>query len=227
MDTNWNNISELVIYKNNQLIAFNKPAGLPVQPDQTGDTSLLELAQSYTKSNLHLIHRIDRPASGVVLMAKNNRALTHLSRQFSERTIEKTYLAIVKKGLPAQEATLTHHLLKSSKAKKAIAFDESTPRTKEGILHYKIIGSGDRYDLLNIQLTTGRFHQIRAQLAATGFPIKGDVKYGFRRSHPDRSISLHAWKLKFVHPVTNESTLLIAPLPENGIWHSLAPNNLS
>ncbi len=212
-------ISDWVLYKNNQLIAFNKPAGIPIQPDKTEEKSLLDLGEIYAKSNLFVIHRIDRPASGVVVLAKSKKGLARMNAQFQERTIQKTYLAVVKNPPKAQSGQLTHYLRKNEKANKTQVFDEPIKGGKQAILNYKIIGKSDNYSLLEIDLETGRHHQIRAQLAKIGSPIKGDVKYGARRSNKDRSIHLHAWKLSFQHPVTSETVDLIADMPDDSIWN--------
>ncbi len=211
-------IGDQVLYKNNQLIAFNKQVTVPVQTDSSETLSLLSLAERYCRHPLHLIHRLDQPASGVILMAKNPKALAHLNEQFKDRTIEKTYLAVVK-NLPEKETDELHHfLLKKGKSNKSIVVEEETKGSKAAILSYKVIGKSDTYHLLEINLLTGRHHQVRAQLAAIGSPIKGDVKYGFRRSNKDRSIHLHAWKIKFNHPVTKEEETITAPPPIDPVW---------
>ena len=212
------NIGDLVIYKNNQLIAFNKPIAIPVQNDKTGDKTLLDLAEIYTHSKLNLIHRLDRPASGVVLFAKTKMALANINLQFQERKIKKTYLAVVKNLPEEKEGKLIHFLLKDQKKNTSYASIEEKPTSKKAELTYRHIASSDNYHLLEIELITGRHHQIRAQLSAINCPIKGDVKYGFRRSNKDRSIHLHAWKLGFKHPTSNDNVELIAPLPDEVIW---------
>lgn len=216
------NIGDLVLYKNNQLIAFNKPAGIPVQADKTTDKSLLDLAEIYCQSKLHLIHRLDRPATGIVLFAKNKRALANLNVQFQERSIKKTYLAVVKNKPQKEADKLIHFLRKDQKKGKTFAYNKELHHTKKAELLYKLIGSSDNYHLLEIDLVTGRFHQIRAQLSAIDSPIKGDVKYGARRSNKDRSIHLHAWKLSFNHPVTNELVDLTANPADEVVWNALA-----
>jgi 23S rRNA pseudouridine1911/1915/1917 synthase len=212
-------IGDLVLYKNNQLLALNKPANVPVQTDKTGDKSLPELAEIYAKSNLYLVHRLDRPATGVVLLAKTKGALAALNQQFQNREVHKIYLAVVKNQPPAAEGTLVHHLKKNTALNKAIASTSPVPGSREAILHYKILGSSDTYHLLEIQLVTGRHHQIRAQLSAIGCPVKGDDKYGFRRANLNHSIHLHAWKLRFRHPISNEIVEIVAPPPSNDpVW---------
>ncbi len=214
-----NKISDWLIYKNSQLIAFNKPPMIPVQPDKTTKKSLLTLAEIYTKSTIYLIHRIDRPASGVVLFAKTKKAIVKLNKQFQNRDIKKTYLAIVKNAPKEKEGELIHYLRKNSKINKSYTSDEPIKGYKKAILQYKTIGKSKNYHLLKIELETGRHHQIRAQLAAIGSPIKGDVKYGARRGNKDRSIHLHAWKLFFLHPITSKKVELLAELPNDVIWN--------
>lgn len=214
-------IGAQVLYKNNQLIAFNKLAALGVQPDKTEDKSLLDIAEIYSKSKLHLIHRLDRPASGVVLFAKNKKALANLNEQFKERSIEKVYLAVVKNAPPKEEDHLIHFVYKKTSGK-SVASTENKPGSKKAELTYKVIGKIDNYTLLEVKLITGRFHQIRSQLAAIGCPIKGDVKYGFKRGNRDRSIHLHAWKLSFTHPVSEERVELVAPVPEESVWEAFS-----
>jgi 23S rRNA pseudouridine1911/1915/1917 synthase len=207
-------IGDLVLYKNNQLIAFNKPATLPVQPDKSEDKSLMDLAKIYSKAEVHLIHRLDRPASGVVLFAKNKKALAALNEQFRNKAIEKTYLAVVKNKPDVDKGRLTHTLKKNKAGTKALLAKDG----KTAELEYEVIDSIDNYHLLKIKLITGRFHQIRAQLAEIGCPIKGDVKYGFKRGNKDRSIHLHAWKLSFTHPVSQEQETITAPVPKDNVW---------
>lgn len=230
-------IGDWVIAKNNQFIAFNKPAGLPVQADKTGDKPLLQLAEIYTKSKLFLVHRLDRPATGVVVFAKTKTMVGSLGDQFKERSVRKTYLAVVKDLPKEQEGTLRHFLQKNEKANRTGVKDgtatsgkatgneaASDPKGAGDLseLHYRVLASSDNYHLLEVQLITGRHHQIRAQLAAIGCPIKGDVKYGARRGNTDRSIHLHAWKLAFRHPISGEQVELTAPLPNDPVWNALA-----
>ncbi len=214
------NIGDLVLYKNNQLIAFNKPATIAVQNDKTNDKPLINLAEIYCKSKLHLIHRLDRPASGVVLFAKSAKALAKLNLQFQNRKVKKTYLAVVKNKPETDKGTLIHYLKKNQNKNQSFAYNTEETGTKRAELIYKLRGSIDNYHLLEIELITGRHHQIRAQLAALKNPIKGDVKYGFRRSNRDRSINLHAWKLAFKHPVSKEKVEVTAPLPNDSVWNA-------
>lgn len=206
-------IGDLLLYKNNQLVAFNKPPGVGVQDDDSDNKSLHSLGEIYVKSKLSVIHRLDQPASGVVLFAKTHGALVSLNEQFRDRETEKIYLAVVGERPEKDAGELVHYLRKDGRKNISRAGDEAAEGAKKAELTYRLLGSSDRYHLLEIHLKTGRHHQIRAQLAAIGCPIKGDVKYGFRRSNRDRSIHLHAWKLGFRHPVSGEQEMLIAPLP--------------
>ncbi len=212
-------IGDWVLYKNNQLIAFNKPANMPVQDDTSGSKSLLSLGEIYAKSSLFLIHRLDRPATGVVLFAKTRGALVSLNDQFKNKEVEKTYLAVVKNLPPQPEGVLIHYLKKNARQNRSIISEQETPGSKRAELHYKVIGSIENYYLLEIDLVTGRHHQIRAQLGAIGCPVKGDDKYGFKRTNPDHSIHLHAWKLRFRHPVSGEMEKIVAPVPAGDpVW---------
>lgn len=210
-------ISDHIILKNNQFIAFNKPAGMAVQPDKTGDTSLMTLAAAYAKHPVFPVHRIDRPASGIVLMAKQEKALVELSRQFREREVTKTYLAIVKNPPETPAGDLAHYI-KRGHNNKSLALSKPHLDAKTARLSYQLLAASDRYHLLAINLHTGRHHQIRAQLAAIGSPIKGDVKYGFKRGNKDRSIDLHHWRLRFKHPVTMEAVVLETDWPTGKVW---------
>ncbi len=211
-------MSDQVIYKSNQIIGFNKPSGWPVQEDKTKDRSFLSAAQSYCNKKLHLIHRIDRPASGVVLFAKTEKALKSINRQLQERSVGKTYLAIIQKSEIPSEGQLIHYLKKNGKINKSFTSETPTESAKEAIMQYRVVSDSNNYLLLQIALISGRHHQIRAQLAAIGCPIKGDTKYGFRRANKDRSINLHAWKLEIRHPISKETVLMEAPIPQNDIW---------
>jgi 23S rRNA pseudouridine1911/1915/1917 synthase len=215
------NIGDLVVYKNNQLIAFNKPTGLAVQEDKTADKALINLGEIYCHSRLFPIHRIDRPASGAVLFAKNKNAAAHLSEQFKSAKIKKTYLAVVAKKPESETGELAHYLRKDGRNNKSIVSKEADNNTKLARLRYDYLESIDNYHLLSIELLTGRHHQIRAQLAAIGCPIKGDVKYGARRKNHDRSIHLHAWKLGFAHPITNDQEEVVAlPNMKDSVWRA-------
>lgn len=207
------NIGDYVLYKNNQLIAVNKPPGIGVQSDKTGDVSLQNLVEIYCKHQVHLIHRIDRPASGVVLFAKNKRGLAALNEQFRDGSVSKQYWTVVKNAPEKPDGELTHLLMKKGTTNRTKVVDAKAKNGREAKLKYTTLASSDIYHLLEIDLLTGRHHQIRAQLSAIGSPIKGDVKYGFKRGNKDRSIHLHAHSLTFKHPVSGEKTEVIAPLP--------------
>lgn len=208
-----------IVYEDNHLLVINKQVGQLVQGDKTGDKSLLDEIKDFIKIRdrkpgnvfLGLVHRIDRPTSGLVIYAKTSKALSRLTQMVKNREIEKTYWAIVPKDMIPLEQKLVHYLRKNEKNNKATVFEKVTEGAKEARLHYKVIRTLDNYYLLEIDLETGRHHQIRAQLAKIGIPIKGDLKYGAPRSNPDGGIHLHARKLSFIHPVTKEAIEIIAP----------------
>jgi 23S rRNA pseudouridine1911/1915/1917 synthase len=216
-----------VIYEDNHIIAVNKTVNEIVQGDKTGDTPLSDLVKAYIKQKynkpgevfLGVTHRLDRPTSGVVLFARTSKALTRLNDLFKQKdAIKKTYWAIVDQLPSPAEATLQHWLVRNTQQNKSYAHNEPKPESKESVLGYKLLGSSERYHLLEIDLRTGRHHQIRAQLAAIGCRIKGDLKYGFPRSNPDGGIHLHARKIEFEHPVSKEQVCIIAPTPNDPLW---------
>jgi 23S rRNA pseudouridine1911/1915/1917 synthase len=211
-------ITDWIVYEDDAFIAFNKPAMLPTQPDLTGDASLLDLTDNYLGKKSFLLHRLDRPTSGLVLFAKNETAAAHLNQQFQNRETKKLYLAIVETAPLSINADLTHFLIENKEKNKSYIVEDARKDAKRAELHYILRGSSDRYHLLEIELKTGRHHQIRAQLSAIGCAIKGDVKYGARRANKDRSIHLHAWKLSFWHPFLNKKINLEAPLPNEVLW---------
>lgn len=216
------------MFEDNHLIVVNKRPGDIVQGDKTGDMPLSEvvkeyIAQKYEKPGavfLGVVHRLDRPTSGIVVFARTSKALTRLNKMFAERKTEKIYWAIVKNPPPQAEGTLIHFLKRNSKQNKSYAYPKEVPESKKAILHYKILRKLDNYSLLEIDLETGRHHQIRAQLSFIGCSIKGDLKYGFDRSNPDGSIHLHSKKLSFVHPVQKTEITIIAPTPEDPLWNA-------
>lgn len=222
-------MEEQIIYEDNHLLVINKKVGQLVQGDKTGDESLLESIKNHIKKRddkpgnvfLGLVHRIDRPTSGLVIYAKTSKALSRLTQMVKNREIKKTYWAVVPKEPLPQSQRLVHYLKKNEKNNKAIIFPKPTEGAKEAILTYHIIQSLDHYMLLEIDLETGRHHQIRAQLSKTGIPIKGDLKYGSPRSNADGGIHLHARKLEFIHPVTKENIEITAPVPgQDAIWQA-------
>nr|WP_284046790.1 RluA family pseudouridine synthase [Gelidibacter japonicus] len=216
------------MYEDNHLIIVNKRAGDIVQGDKTGDKPLSEVVKSYIKDKyekpgnvyLGVAHRLDRPTTGVVVFAKTSKALPRLNKIFAEKDAKKTYWALVKQLPPKTEDTLIHWLRKNPKNNKSTAYNKEIAEGKKAILHYKILKELDRYYLLEIELETGRHHQIRSQLSSIGCPIKGDLKYGFDRSNPDASISLHARGLSFIHPVSNKKIDVEAPLPKDPLWNA-------
>ena len=218
-----------ILYEDNHILIINKNVGQLVQGDKTGDKSLLELLKSFIKERdqkpgnvfLGLVHRIDRPTSVLVIYAKTSKALSRLTQMIKNREIKKIYWAIVPKEIIPQSQTLTHYLKKNEKNNKAIVYNKETDGAKKAILNYQIIKTLDNYMLLEIDLQTGRHHQIRAQLSKIGVPIKGDLKYGAPRSNPDGGISLHARSLKFIHPVSKEQINITAPTPKkDNLWKS-------
>lgn len=212
------NISSIILYKDNHYLIVNKPAGIPVQKDKTEDTSLIEMMMAYTKQELHLCNRIDRPVSGIVILARSSDAASAMQQIMHQNKYHKIYCAIVPKiELPA-ENTLTHFIGKSSKTNKAIISDKRFEGASQVKLHYEIKRSSDQYHLLQVETGSGKFHQIRAQLSKTGIPIKGDVKYGARRANKDRSIGLHAHEIKFIHPFKNQELHIITDWPSHDIW---------
>ncbi|WP_417876699.1 RluA family pseudouridine synthase, partial [Winogradskyella sediminis] len=210
-----------VIYEDNHIIVVNKRAGDIVQGDKTGDKPLSEVVKSYLKDKykkegnvyLGVVHRLDRPTTGIVMFSKTSKALPRLNKLFAEKTAKKTYWAIVKNEPPKTNGTLIHWLKKNPKNNKSTAFKKEIEGSKKAILHYKVIKTLNNFFALEIDLETGRHHQIRVQLASIGCPIKGDLKYGFNRSNKDASISLHARTLRFIHPVKKEEIYITAPLP--------------
>jgi 23S rRNA pseudouridine1911/1915/1917 synthase len=210
-------ISEHIVFKNNRFVVFNKPAGIPVVPDQTKDQAVTQIMAAYLKHDVHAVHRIDRVASGLVLLGQTSKAMSELSEVFAAGKMDKTYLAVVKNAPPDESGTLTHYLKKTGTANKMSAWATPQDGAQEARLTYKVIGKSDQFHLLEVKLLTGRQHQIRAQFAAIGCPIKGDNKYGYPRSNPDRSIHLHAWRLAFTDPVSSEAMFFESPLSQDDV----------
>lgn len=217
-----------ILHEDNHIIIVNKRAGDITQGDKTGDTPLSEVVKEYIKekynkpNNVYLgvVHRLDRPTSGVIIFAKTSKALERLNKMLREKTINKTYWAIVKNKPQKEQDTLIHYLKKNPKNNKSTAYKTETEGSKKAILHYKVFKELDSYYLLEIDLETGRHHQIRCQLASIGSYIKGDLKYGAKRSNKDASISLHARRIEFTHPVSKENIIVIAPTPKDVIWEA-------
>lgn len=209
------NISDWIIERNHQYLILNKPAGIPTQSDKTNDSDLLTAMQAYAKSDLKLINRLDRPVSGCVILGKSQNAIKHLS---NSKKIVKTYLAIVEPTLPKESDTMVAYLTKG-KTNKAYLSEEEKEGYRKAEMSYKLVHTFDKYQLVEIELHSGRFHQIRVMLSHLGCAVKGDVKYGARRANKDRSIGLHAWKIALDHPVTGKMEYYESPLPENDtIW---------
>jgi 23S rRNA pseudouridine1911/1915/1917 synthase len=217
-----------VLFEDNHIIIVNKRSGDITQGDKTGDKPLSDVVKEYVKVKynkagnvfLGVVHRLDRPTSGVIIFARTSKALERLNKMLRDKTIRKTYWAIVK-GTPKKEKdTLINFLKKNPKNNKSSVYNKEITDSKKAILHYNVIKKLDNYSLIEIDLETGRHHQIRAQLSFIGFPIKGDLKYGFNRSNKDGSIHLHARKIVFTHPVSKEEISVIAPSPNEVIWNA-------
>ncbi len=216
-----------VVYEDNHIVVVNKTSSEIVQGDKTGDTPLSEMVKQYLKEKYNkpgnvfigVTHRLDRPVSGLVVFAKTSKALPRLNEMFRNGEVKKTYWAIVKECPKETEGELVHYLVRNEKQNKSYAYDKEVKNSKKAVLHYKLIGHSQNYYLLEVDLKTGRHHQIRCQLAKMGCPIKGDLKYGFPRSNPDGSICLHARTVQFVHPVSKEMIRLTAPVPEGNLWN--------
>ncbi len=220
-------MQEQIVFEDNHLLVINKKAGQLVQGDKTGDLSLLDLLKNFIKVRdqkpgnvfLGLVHRIDRPTSGLVIYAKTSKALSRLTQMVKNREIKKTYWAVVPKTEIPKKQRLINYLQKNEKNNRATVFPKATEGAKEAILNYELIKTLDNFQLLEVDLETGRHHQIRAQLSKIGVPIKGDLKYGSARSNPDGGIHLHARALEFIHPVTKENIKITAPVPQNdAVW---------
>ncbi|SES63049.1 RluA family pseudouridine synthase [Prevotella sp. kh1p2] len=220
-----------VVYEDNHIIIVSKSAGEIVQGDKTGDAPLSDAVKDYLKEKYHksgnvflgVVHRLDRPVAGLVVFARTSKALPRLNAMFREGQVHKTYWAIVQQPPQEPEGTLTDWLVRNEKQNKSYAYDHEVPNAKKAVLRYRVIGHTDRYTLLEVNLLTGRHHQIRCQLARMGCPIKGDLKYGARRSNADGSISLLARHVEFIHPVSKAEISVTAPLPADSLWQAIAP----
>ena len=228
-----------VVYEDNHIIIVSKRSGEIVQGDKTGDTPLSETVKEYIKTKYHkpgnvflgVVHRLDRPVWGLVVFARTSKALTRLNKMFAEGEVHKTYWAVTGKPTPGpsqkggENRELEHWLVRNEKQNKSYAYDHEVPNSKHALLRYRVLSEGENYDLVEVQLMTGRHHQIRCQLATIGRTIKGDLKYGARRSNPDGSISLLARSIEFVHPVTKEVIRAEAALPDE-LFKKLAKRQL-
>lgn len=216
-----------ILHEDNHLLVINKRVGDIVQGDKTGDKPLSDIVKEYLKEKynkpgevfLGVVHRLDRPTTGIVVFARTSKALSRMNELFSSRETQKTYWAVVKNKPPKQQDTLTHYLKRNPQNNTSKAYDKEIPDSKKAILEYSVIRELNHYYALEIKLFTGRHHQIRAQLAAIGCSIKGDLKYGADRSNPDGGIHLHARQLEFIHPVSKEKLLLTAPVPDDTVWN--------
>lgn len=219
-----------VVYEDNHIIVVNKTSSEIVQGDKTGDIPLSETVKQYLKEKYQkpgnvfvgVTHRLDRPVSGLVVFAKTSKALSRLNEMFKNSEVKKTYWAIVKECPRELEGELVHYLVRNEKQNKSYAYDKEVPDSKKAILHYRLIARSQNYNLLEVDLKTGRHHQIRCQLAKMGCPIKGDLKYGFARSNPDGSICLHARRISFIHPVSKEQIDLETPVPPGSLWNGFS-----
>ena len=230
-----------IIYEDNHILAVSKTCHEIVQADKTGDEPLSETLKRLIKERdskpgnvfLGVTHRLDRPTTGVVLFAKTSKALERLNRMFSSGEVHKTYWCIVEnvwaadksrleESLPLKEQDLTNYLVRNEKQNRSYAYNEPHEGAKEARLHYRVMATTERYALLEVQLYTGRHHQIRCQLANIGLPIKGDLKYGAPRSNPDGGISLHSRRVQFIHPVSKQEVVILAPVPDDNLWKALA-----
>lgn len=219
-----------VVYEDNHIIIVYKEAGEIVQGDKTGDKPLSEMVKDYIKETRHkpgnvflgVVHRLDRPVAGLVMFALTSKALTRLNNMFRNGEIHKTYWAITKNRPKIKAATLTNWIVRNEDKNKSYAYDKDMPNSKKAILKYRIAGGTDNYTLIEVNLLTGRHHQIRCQLSHMGCPIKGDLKYGSPRSNPDGSISLLSHKVEFIHPVSKKTIVLESPLPDDNLWKAIA-----
>ena len=224
----YSDFASRILYEDNHLLIVNKLPGEITQGDKTGDECLAEsykafIAQRDSKPGqvfMGIPHRLDRPVSGIVVLAKTSKALSRLNVMFRVGSVDKRYLAIVKNCPKQSEGRLENWLVRNEKQNRSYAYDKEVPGSKQAILNYRLVASSVNYHLLEIELLTGRHHQIRCQLAKMGCPIKGDLKYGAERSNPDGSISLHAYHVTFEHPVSHEMIDVKAPLPEDSLWQS-------
>lgn len=222
------NIQDRILYEDNHLIVVNKLCGEIVQGDKTGDPSMIETIRSFIKGRdgkpgnvfLEAVHRIDRPVSGLVVFAKTSKGLSRMNKLFHDGEVSKMYWAIVGNLPPQNTQLLKHYIVRNPEKNKSFAYTEPKPNRKEARLTYTVLGTTGRYYLLQVELHTGRHHQIRAQLAKIGLPIRGDLKYGAPRSNPDGGINLHAYSLTFTHPVTSETVKIIAPPPSDTLWNA-------
>ncbi len=224
-----------VVYEDNHIIIVSKRSGEIVQGDKTGDRTLADDVKAYIKEKyakpgnvfIGVTHRLDRPVWGLVVFARTSKALARLNDMFRNGEVHKTYWAICQNTPEQPEGTLTHWLTRNEKQNKSYAYNREVPGSKKAMLHYKVIGRSERYTLIEVELLTGRHHQIRCQLAKIGCPIKGDLKYGARRSNPDGSISLLAHMVEFIHPVSKENIHVVSDVPDDNLWREITSSTRS
>lgn len=216
-----------ILFEDNHLLVINKPSGMLAQGDKTKDESILDFAKQYIKEKFNkpgdvfmgLPHRLDRPTSGIVVLARTSKALERISKMFQDKTIQKTYWAVVGNNPPQVEDTLVHYLYKNEAKNRSYALNKPKKGAQYAELEYKLIGKSKLFNLLEVKPKTGRHHQIRVQLSTIGCPIKGDIKYGFKRSNEDKSIHLHARAIEFFHPITKEPLHFVAQPPKENVWN--------
>ncbi len=219
-----------VVYEDNHIIIVNKAPGEIVQGDKTGDTPLVDILKAWLKEKYAkpgnvfcgVVHRLDRPVGGLVIFAKTSKALARMNEMFRNGDVKKTYWAITRNRPPQTSDTLTHYITTTERNNKSYASPTEKKGSQKAVLTYRHIASSDRYHLLEVNLLTGRKHQIRVQLSAIGCPIKGDLKYGDKRSNPDGSISLMSRRIEFTHPVSGKRIDITAPVPQDNLWQALA-----
>ncbi len=218
-----------VVYEDNHIIIVLKKSGEIVQGDKTGDEPLVDIVKKYIKERYHkagnvflgVVHRLDRPVSGLVVFAKTSKALTRMSELFRDGKVSKTYWALTKNPPPKKKGVLFSWLVRDEKRNKSVSYDHEVPNSKMAMLEYRWLGETENYNLVEVDLLTGRHHQIRCQLASVGCPIRGDIKYGAKRTNPDGSISLLSHRIQFVHPISNKIIDIVAPLPDDDIWQGV------
>lgn len=219
-----------VVYEDNHIVIVYKDSGEIVQGDKTGDVPLSETVKQYIKEKYHkpgnvflgVVHRLDRPVAGLVVLARTSKALSRLNEMFRKGEVHKTYWAITQNAPADEQGTLVNWMTRNERQNKSYAYDREVPGSKKAVLRYRVIGHSDRYHLLEVRLLTGRHHQIRCQLAHAGCPIRGDLKYGARRSNPDGSISLLSHRVQFVHPVSGKDIDVVSPMPDDPLWSRMS-----
>lgn len=219
------NITDRVLFKDRQCIVMNKESGELCRGSGKSQGNLHHSVMAYTKHPVHLVHHLDQPVSGAILFAATTSAMRKLTDQLVDGKVRKGYLVVIEKGLSPENGKLEDYLVHRKDLKKAFVGTSDDKSAKRAVLHYQKLNSSEHFDLLFIQIDTGRFHQIRCQLSNTGFPVRGDDKYGYKRSNKDRSIDLHSWVIEFIHPTKNQNVKVFAPLPDRPIWNVFGSAN--